>query len=68
MEYKDIIKDIKLKNYKNIYLFYGKEFFLIDNVLKIVKENVEMIDFNLDKFNLFYWNYAFYGRKKNSYR
>lgn len=48
MEYKDIIKDIKLKNYKNIYLFYGKEFFLIDNVLKIVKENVEMIDFNLD--------------------
>lgn len=48
MEYKDIIKDIKLKNYKNIYLFYGKEFFLIDNVLKIIKENVEMIDFNLD--------------------
>lgn len=48
MEYKDIVKNLKNQNYEKMYLFYGKEYFLIDNIVKILKENVSMKDFNLD--------------------
>ena len=50
MDYKDIIKSINGDKMENLYLFYGKEFFLIDNAIKAFKGtlNESMIDFNLD--------------------
>lgn len=50
MDYKDIIRNIKNKNFENIYLLYGREYYLIDNAIKSFKEslNESMIDFNLD--------------------
>ena len=50
MNYKDIINDIKNRNIKNIYIFYGKEYYLIENVIKEIKLTLNdgMIDFNLD--------------------
>ena len=50
MDYKDIIRKIKNKNFENIYLLYGREYYLIDNAIKNFKEslNESMIDFNLD--------------------
>ena len=50
MDYKDIIRNIKSKNFENIYLLYGREYYLIDNAIKSLKEslNESMIDFNLD--------------------
>ena len=50
MNYKDIIRNIKDKNFENIYLLYGRETYLIDNAIKNFKEslNESMIDFNLD--------------------
>lgn len=50
MNYKDIIINIKNRNIKNVYLFYGKEYYLIENAIKEIKLilNDEMIDFNLD--------------------
>ena len=50
MDYKDIIRNIKSKNFENIYLLYGREYYLIDNAIKSLKGslNESMIDFNLD--------------------
>lgn len=50
MKYKDIVYNIKAKNFEKIYLLYGKEHYLIDNSIKLFKEslNESMIDFNLD--------------------
>ena len=50
MNYKDIIRNIKDKNFENIYLLYGREYYLIENAIKNFKEslNESMIDFNLD--------------------
>lgn len=50
MDYKDIIRNIKNRNFNNIYLLYGREYYLIDNAIKNFKEslNESMIDFNLD--------------------
>ena len=50
MNYKDIINDIKNRNLKNTYLFYGKEYYLIENAIKVIKSTLNdgMIDFNLD--------------------
>lgn len=50
MNYKDIIKNIKDGNLSKIYLFYGREYYLIDNAIKVLKERLDstMIDFNLD--------------------
>ena len=50
MNYKDIINDIKNRNIKNTYLFYGKEYYLIENAIKVIKSTLNdgMIDFNLD--------------------
>ena len=50
MDYKDIIRNIKSKNFENIYLLYGREYYLIDNAIKNFKEslNESMLDFNLD--------------------
>ena len=50
MDYKDIIRNIKNKNFSNIYLLHGREYYLIDNAIKTFKEslNESMIDFNLD--------------------
>ena len=50
MNYKDIIRNIKDKNFENIYLLYGREYYLIDNAIKSLKGslNESMIDFNLD--------------------
>lgn len=50
MKYKDIVYNIKNKNFEKIYLLHGKEHYLIDNTIKLFKEslNESMIDFNLD--------------------
>lgn len=50
MNYKDIIKSMNNNEFKNVYLFYGREFYLIENVIKTCKKslNESMIDFNLD--------------------
>ncbi|MGL6106570.1 DNA polymerase III subunit delta [Romboutsia sp.] len=50
MNYKDIISNIKNKDLKNMYLFYGREYYLIENTIKVFKStlNEGMIDFNLD--------------------
>ncbi|MDU3335975.1 DNA polymerase III subunit delta [Paraclostridium bifermentans] len=50
MNYKDIIKSMNNNKFKNVYLFYGREFYLIENVIKTCKKslNESMIDFNLD--------------------
>lgn len=50
MNYKDIIKSMNNNEFKNVYLFYGREFYLIENVIKTFKKslNESMIDFNLD--------------------
>ena len=50
MNYKDIISDIKNRNLKNAYIFYGKEYYLIENAIKEIKSTLNdgMIDFNLD--------------------
>ena len=34
MKYKDIVYNIKDKNFEKIYLLYGKEHYLIDNAIK----------------------------------
>ena len=46
MDYKDIIRNIKSKNFENIYLLYGREYYLIDNAIKNLKEslNESMLD------------------------
>lgn len=50
MVYKDIINNIKSNDLQKIYLFYGREFYLIDNAIKVLKStlNPSMIDFNLE--------------------
>lgn len=50
MDYKDIIKNINENKLEKLYLFYGKEYYLIDNALKSLKSSVNesMMDFNLD--------------------
>ena len=50
MNYKDIIKSMNNNEFKNVYLFYGREFYLIENIIKTCKKslNQSMIDFNLD--------------------
>ncbi len=50
MSYKDIIKSIKNNDLKNMYLFYGREFYLIENSINAFKStlNESMLDFNLD--------------------
>jgi len=50
MNYKDIIKSIKNNDLKNMYLFYGREFYLIENSINAFKStlNENMLDFNLD--------------------
>ncbi|MCH1959260.1 DNA polymerase III subunit delta [Romboutsia hominis] len=50
MNYKDIIGNIKNRNFENVYLFYGKEYYLIENAIKVFKESLSegMLDFNLD--------------------
>ena len=50
MKYKDIVYNIKDKNFEKIYLLYGKEHYLIDNAIKLFREslNESMIDFNLE--------------------
>ena len=50
MNYKDIINSIKNEEFKNMYLFYGREYYLIENAIKVFKGtlNDAMIDFNLD--------------------
>ena len=50
MKYKDIVYNIKDKNFEKIYLLYGKEHYLIDNAIKLFRESLKesMIDFNLE--------------------
>ena len=42
MNYKDIINDIKNRNIKNTYLFYGKEYYLIENAIKEIKSSLNL--------------------------
>ncbi len=50
MNYKDIINNVKNNNFENMYLFYGREYYLIENAIKVFKGSLNegMIDFNLD--------------------
>lgn len=50
MNYKDIINSIKNNSFENMYLFYGREYYLIENAIKVFKAslNDSMLDFNLD--------------------
>ncbi len=50
MNYKDIIKSVNNRDFKNIYLFYGREYYLIENSINAFKNslNESMLDFNLD--------------------
>ncbi|MCR8746551.1 DNA polymerase III subunit delta [Romboutsia lituseburensis] len=50
MNYKDIINNLKNRNFEKAYLFYGREYYLIENAIKVFKESLSesMIDFNLD--------------------
>lgn len=50
MNYKDIASSIKNQEFKNVYLFYGREYYLIENTIKLFKSSLSqhMIDFNLD--------------------
>ncbi len=50
MNYKDIINNIKNNSFENMYLFYGREYYLIENAIKVFKSslNSSMLDFNLD--------------------
>ena len=49
MNYKKIIECIKKNEIENIYLFYGEENYLIDNVLK--KLRARLIEPSLEQFN-----------------
>ena len=50
MDYKDIIGGMKQNNFERVYLFYGKEYYLIENSIKMLKSglNESMLDFNFD--------------------
>jgi len=50
MNYKDIITNLKNKNFENLYLLYGREYYLIENAIKVFKDSLSegMVDFNLD--------------------
>ena len=50
MNYKDIINNLKNRNFQNTYLFYGREYYLIENAVKVFKGSLSegMVDFNLD--------------------
>lgn len=50
MNYKHIIQNLKNRNFENVYLFYGREYYLIENIIKVFKKSLDpsMIDFNLD--------------------
>ena len=50
MDYKDIIRNMNNGEFKNVYLFYGREFYLLENVIKTCRKslNESMIDFNMD--------------------
>ncbi|MDR0880237.1 MAG: DNA polymerase III subunit delta [Clostridioides sp.] len=51
MNYKDIAKDIQEGRLSNLYLFYGKEFYLLDRITDLFKStlNQMMLDFNLER-------------------
>lgn len=50
MKYKDIVNNIKSKNFEKVYIFHGREHYLINNTINLLKGtlNESMIDFNLD--------------------
>ncbi|MGL5507105.1 MAG: DNA polymerase III subunit delta [Paraclostridium sp.] len=50
MDYKDIIRNMNNGEFKNVYLFYGREFYLLENVIKTCRKslNESMVDFNMD--------------------
>lgn len=50
MDYKDIIGEMKQNNFKRVYLLYGKEYYLLENLMSTLKFglNESMLDFNFD--------------------
>lgn len=50
MDYRDIIEEMKKNNFERVYLFYGKEYYLLENLIKVLKSglNESMLDFNFD--------------------
>jgi DNA polymerase-3 subunit delta len=50
VNYKDIIENIRQLKIDNLYFFYGKEDYLLDNTLNMFKDilNEDMLEFNLD--------------------
>ena len=49
MSYNKIINSIKKNEIKNVYLFYGEETYLIDDILKRLKG--KLVDPNFEQFN-----------------
>ncbi len=45
MSYKEVIKDIKLKQTGNLYLFYGEETYLVEETIKLMKQYILESDF-----------------------
>ncbi|MGV8145674.1 MAG: DNA polymerase III subunit delta [Alkaliphilus sp.] len=45
MSYKEVLKDIKLKQTGNLYLFYGEEIYLLEETIKLMKQHVLTPDF-----------------------
>ncbi len=50
MNYKDIIGGMKENNFERVYLLYGKEYYLLENLISTLKSglNESMLDFNFD--------------------
>ncbi|QXM06213.1 DNA polymerase III subunit delta [Crassaminicella indica] len=40
MNYKEVLKDLKNDALNNLYLFYGQEYYLIENILNSIKEKI----------------------------
>ena len=40
MDYKDIIRNMNSGEFKNVYLFYGREFYLLENVIKTCRKSL----------------------------
>lgn len=50
MDYRDIVAKVKVNNFDRLYLFYGKEYYLLEDAVGKFRAglNPDMLDFNLD--------------------
>ncbi|WP_053957585.1 DNA polymerase III subunit delta [Inediibacterium massiliense] len=49
MDYKDVLKDLKNKQLKNLYLLYGTEYYLMDHTMDTLKKGI--VDPSFEQFN-----------------